>query len=177
MNLDSLLIQLQGKVTPVWYKFGAALGIEKEILDRHLNYPPEQCIVEILDYWLRNHVERNWREVARALRQISYHQLANEVESIDETGIDNLVYVRMKVIIIVMVKFKPKCHHSVGKLLIEVNMDNVPDGVLHRSNDEFTDECPPPIPPKMFEGDLQNRDTFKYVIVHIISFKVTQSLC
>ena len=86
LNLDSLLIQLQGKVTPKWYQFGVALGIEKEILDRYLNYPPEQGIVEILDYWLRSDMEQNWREIARALRQINHHQLAKEIENIDKTG-------------------------------------------------------------------------------------------
>ena len=87
LNLDSLLIQLQDKVTQKWYQFGIALGIEKEILDRCLNYPPEQSIVEILDHWLRRDVERSWGEIARALRQISYHKLAGEIEGIEETGI------------------------------------------------------------------------------------------
>ena len=39
----------------------------------------------MLDNWLRNcDLERqNWSEVARALRQIKYHQLAKEI---DKTG-------------------------------------------------------------------------------------------
>jgi hypothetical protein len=61
--------------------------VEKEILDRCLNYPPEQSIVEILDHWLRSK-ERNWRDVARALRQIKHHQLAEEVENTDKIGHD-----------------------------------------------------------------------------------------
>ena len=88
LNLDSLLIQLQDKVTRKWHQFGVALGIEKEILDRCRNYPPEQSIIEMLDHWLRNyeHEKCNWRDVARALRQIKFHQLAKEIESIDKTG-------------------------------------------------------------------------------------------
>ena len=93
LNLDSLLIQLQDKVTQKWYQFGAALGVEKEILDRCLSSSPEQSIVEMLDHWLRNCVleKRNWREVARALRQIKYQQLAKEIESIDKTGHPSLI--------------------------------------------------------------------------------------
>ena len=91
LNLDSLLIQLQDKVTQKWHQFGAALGVDKEILDRCFSYPPEQSIVEMLDHWLRNCVleKRNWREVARALRQIKYQQLAKEIESIDKSGHHN----------------------------------------------------------------------------------------
>ena len=90
LNLDSLLIRLQDKVTQKWHQFGIALGVEKEVLDR-LNYPPEQSIVEMLDHWLRNCTleKRNWREVARALRQIKYQQLAREIERIDKTGHHN----------------------------------------------------------------------------------------
>jgi hypothetical protein len=69
------------------HQFGVALGVEKEVLDRCLNYPPEQSIVEILDHWLMSK-EWNWRDVARALRQIEHHQLAKEIENIDKTGHD-----------------------------------------------------------------------------------------
>ena len=45
-------------------------------------------------------------------------------------------------------------------------MDNIPNGVLHRSEfDSADDDCPPPIPPKMFEDDLEDLQ-HKYVIVH-----------
>jgi hypothetical protein len=90
LDLDSLLIQLQDKITEKWHQFGVALGVEKEVLDRYLNYPPEQSIVEILDHWLRSYKleKRNWRDVARALGQIGHHELAKEIESIDKTGHD-----------------------------------------------------------------------------------------
>lgn len=88
LNLDNLLIQLQDKVTARWHQFGVALGIEKDILDRCLNYPPKQSMVEILDYWLRSlsDSQQSWGEIARALRQINYHHLAEEIESIEKTG-------------------------------------------------------------------------------------------
>ena len=90
LNLDSLMIRLKDKVTEKWHQFGVALGVEKEVLDRCLNYPPEQSIVEMLDHWLRScdPEERHWRDVAKALRQIEHHQLAEEIESIDKTGHD-----------------------------------------------------------------------------------------
>ena len=44
----------------------------------------------MLDHWLRSYdlEKRNWRDIARALRQIENHQLAKEIESIDKTGYD-----------------------------------------------------------------------------------------
>ena len=89
LDLDNLLIRLQDKVTEKWHEFGVALGVEKEILDRCLKYPSEQSIVEIIDHWLRSYADcekRNWRDVARALRQIEHHQLAKEIEGINKTG-------------------------------------------------------------------------------------------
>ena len=89
LNLNSLLIRLKDyKVTEKWHQFGEALGVEKEILDRCLNYPPEQSIVEMLDHWLKSCdlEERNWRDVAKALRQIEHNPLTEEIETIDKTG-------------------------------------------------------------------------------------------
>lgn len=82
LDLDSLLIQLQGKVTEKWHQFGIALGVEKEILERCLKYSPEQSIMEVLDHWLRSYdcEKRNWSDIARALRQIEYYQLAKDIE-------------------------------------------------------------------------------------------------
>ena len=56
--LDSLLIQQQSEITPKWYQFGEAIGIEKKVVDKYKHYSPEQSIVEILDNWLRNHAEQ-----------------------------------------------------------------------------------------------------------------------
>ena len=83
---------MQDKVTEKWHQFGIALGVEKEVLDQCLNYPPEQSIVEILDHWLRrDNVEQlSWMEISRALRQINFLQLAEEIESIDKTGNESL---------------------------------------------------------------------------------------
>ena len=88
LNLDSLLIQIKPEVTPNWYKFGEAIGVDDKVLDRCVPYPPEESIVEVCDHWLRNHSGKpTWREVAEALGQINCQQLAFQIENIYETGI------------------------------------------------------------------------------------------
>ena len=57
------------------------------MLEACLQYPAEESIVEVCDNWLRNHIgQPTWREVAEALRQIDFQQLANETEIVYETG-------------------------------------------------------------------------------------------
>ena len=88
LNLDTLLIQVRGAVTPHWYQLGQALEVSKDVLDKCSNYPPEESIVEVLDQWLRNFPGRpTWRDVANALRRIGLQQLANDIEMVYETGI------------------------------------------------------------------------------------------
>ena len=89
VNLDNLLIQLRPQVTPKWYQFGVIVGIRKEVLDYYARKcSPEECMVEMLDYWLRNHKEQlTWREVARAVKAISLQQLASDIETVYKTGI------------------------------------------------------------------------------------------
>ena len=87
LNLDTLLIQVQGAVTSRWYQLGEALEVNKDVLDKCSNYPPEESIVEILDQWLRNFPGRpTWRDVANALRKFGLQQLANDIEMVYETG-------------------------------------------------------------------------------------------
>ena len=73
---------------PKWYQFGEVVGIEKEVLDYFASKcPPDECIVEMLDFWLRNHKEQvTWKEVARALKAINLQQLALDIENIYTTG-------------------------------------------------------------------------------------------
>lgn len=69
LNLDSILIQLKSEDSLCWYKFGKALGVENEVLDKCLQHPPEESIIEVCDNWLRNHTgQPTWREVAEALK-------------------------------------------------------------------------------------------------------------
>ena len=89
INLDNLLIQLRVQVTPKWYQFGEAVGIQKEVLDNCAKHcPPEECIVEMFDYWLRNCKEQpTWREVAKTLNLINLKELAAEIDRVYTTGI------------------------------------------------------------------------------------------
>ena len=89
MNLDNLLIQLQPQVTFKWRQFGETVGIEKEVLDSCAKTcSPEDCIVEMLDYWLRNSVEKpTWKVIAEALKAINLPQLAHDIEMVYSTGI------------------------------------------------------------------------------------------
>ena len=90
VDLDSLLIQLRSQVTPKWKEFGLVLGIATEVLDKYSSYSPDECIVEVLDYWLRNHhtsrTKPTWRDIAKALKEIELHQLAESILSVYKTG-------------------------------------------------------------------------------------------
>ena len=85
--MDNLLVQIRQQVTPKWYQFGLAVGINKEILDEFSNFPPEECIVEMLDLWLRTSERAiTWRDVADALKQIGLYQLAERTLKSYKTG-------------------------------------------------------------------------------------------
>ena len=87
LTLDSLLIQIRSQVTPKWYRFGLAVGIAEEILNKYSNCPPEECIIEMLDYWLRNsYIKPTWKDVAEALKKIELQQLAESILTVYRTG-------------------------------------------------------------------------------------------
>ena len=77
LDLDNLLIQLRTQVTPSWYEFGLALGMDKDTLNKFSKSPQEESIVKLADYWLRNSpTEPTWRDVAEALKKIGFDSLA-----------------------------------------------------------------------------------------------------
>ena len=82
LNLDSLLIKIRTQVTPNWYEFGLAVGIAEEVLNSYRGYPPEECIIEMLDYWLRNNSTKpTWNDVADGLRKIGLYQLSESAKT------------------------------------------------------------------------------------------------
>ena len=87
INLDNLLIQLKPQVTPKWYEFGIAAGIKKEVLDKFAEQcSPEECIVEVVDYWLRKGMRLpTWKDVAKILKKIDLCGLAHDIEGIYTT--------------------------------------------------------------------------------------------
>ena len=88
INLDSLLIQLRPQITAKWYQFGEAAGIEKAVLNSFAkSCSPDDCIIEMLDYWLRKSPKKlTWRDIAGVLRAINYLQMANDIERVYVTG-------------------------------------------------------------------------------------------
>ena len=83
MDLDNLLIYLRAELTPKWKEFGTIVGMEEDALKTYSSHPPEECVVEVLDYWLRDcHRESKptWREIASILKGIGLHQLAENIE-------------------------------------------------------------------------------------------------
>ena len=92
-NLDNLLIHLRSEVTPYWYQFGTIVGMDKDTLENYSKYPPEQCIIEVLDYWLRNHYDSKptWRDVANVLKEIKLNKLAENILKVYETGMISLL--------------------------------------------------------------------------------------
>ena len=85
MNLDNLLIHLRDEVTPKWYELGEIIGVPKETLDKYSEHPPDQCIIEVLDYWLMLYRDKlTWKDVAHTLKEINFHQLSEKVLQIHE---------------------------------------------------------------------------------------------
>ena len=65
-------------------------------MDKYIGYSSDQCLVEILDHWLRSrhhgHKEPTWREIAQALNEIGLHELSNKITQVYITGVLQLHY-------------------------------------------------------------------------------------
>ena len=81
------MIQLRPQVSSKWYQFGLAIGINKETMDVYSSHPDEECLVEVVDYWLRNHTSKpSWKEIAIALKKIELDDLAEDILKGYKTG-------------------------------------------------------------------------------------------
>ena len=87
LNLDSLLIHLQVQVTPKWRQFGVAIGVPEDVLQRYSSYPADERLIKVLNYWLNNHQNPTWRDMANVLRDIELNDLAEGIMNVYETGI------------------------------------------------------------------------------------------
>ena len=86
-NLDNLLIQLRSEVTPYWCQFGTVIGMDKATLEEYSKYPPEQCLIEVIDFWVRiQDNQPTWRAVADVLKEIKLNKLAEDILKVYETG-------------------------------------------------------------------------------------------
>ena len=75
LELENVLVYLRGRVTFQWYKFGAALGVPSNVLEKFIKdsekYSEEKALNKVLRYWLKNHpTQPSWQEVSNALRDI-----------------------------------------------------------------------------------------------------------
>jgi hypothetical protein len=88
VTLNRLVVLLREKVGPKWRDFGEAVDIDEVVLDSIAKTCfPENCIVEVLDYWLKYTDEKiTWRDVAYVLKSINFHELAMDVVQIYKTG-------------------------------------------------------------------------------------------
>ena len=89
VNLDSLLIVLKEELTPKWYDFGLVVGVPQELMDSYFGYPSDQCLTEVLDYWLRHHagtILMKWTEVANALKAVKLNQLAEKAQLLSSSA-------------------------------------------------------------------------------------------
>ena len=78
---------LKDELTPKWYEFGLVVRVPKEVIDGYVGHPSDQCLIEVLDYWLRHHSSQlTWGEVAQALREIKLYELAEKAQQISTTG-------------------------------------------------------------------------------------------
>ena len=73
----------------MWYQFGLAIGISQNVLDSYLEFSPDKCLVEVLNYWLTNHHSQlTWQDVTEALNemQLIFHS-ARSTSDEYQTGI------------------------------------------------------------------------------------------
>ena len=85
LDLDTLLIKLGGRLDTQWYPLGMAIGIPTQFLENLKGYSDEECMVEMLDYWLRHHPDQpTWKEIADAIEDIQDYDLAKSIKGVYE---------------------------------------------------------------------------------------------
>ena len=126
----------------------------------------------MLNNWLRSCdlEERNWRDVAKALRQIEHHQLAKEI---DKTGHS----LHNSMLVIISNNNMPKI---INAEIIIIDLVSKSDVALHQPelDPSVVNECPPPIPPKKIQCHNFSEDSkchqvcgmaLNYIVINICS--------
>ena len=63
------------------------IGVPQELMDGYSSYPSDQCLTEVLDYWLRHHAgTMKWTEVADALKAVKLNQLAEKAQLLSSSA-------------------------------------------------------------------------------------------
>lgn len=70
-DLTSLLCHFQRQASIEWYPLGLAFGVPEDCLEELKQYTEEQCLIEVLKYWLRNHYgQPTWQEVEKVEEKV-----------------------------------------------------------------------------------------------------------
>ena len=79
LDLKSLSQKLQGQVSKQWYQFGLTLGLPMDVLEGFNLYSKEDCLVEVLDYWLKHHPGKpTWQEITEAQKKIETFNIIDQ---------------------------------------------------------------------------------------------------
>ena len=71
VNLKRLLEKLQGQISKQWYQLGLSLGLPMDVLEGFNLYSEDDCLVEVLDYWLKHHPSKpTWQEITDAQKKV-----------------------------------------------------------------------------------------------------------
>lgn len=71
VSLKRLLEKLQGQVSKQWYQLGLALGLPMDVLEGFNLYSEDDCLTEVLDYWLKHHKGKpTWQEITDAQKKV-----------------------------------------------------------------------------------------------------------
>ena len=88
LDFDSLLLKLKDNIdTKSWYQFGMAIGVPKDILEQLKHYPEVERMIELADYWLRNHPTKpSWSDIRDAIKSIKPANEDREIYSVPGTN-------------------------------------------------------------------------------------------
>ena len=72
VNLKRLLEKLQGQISKQWYQLGLTLGLPMDVLEGFNLYSEDDCLIEVLDYWLKHHPagKPTWQEITDAQKKV-----------------------------------------------------------------------------------------------------------
>ena len=79
-----MLNELRNKLDyHLWYQFGIELGVQKLFLDSIKSCPNYECMIELVDYWLRNHPgQPTWNEIKAALDKMTEYKNKSKIRTV-----------------------------------------------------------------------------------------------
>lgn len=80
LDLNDLLLQsCTESLAPKWYQLGIAVGVSEEMLDQCSNRPPEEAVIDVLGYWMKNYYKPSWEDFVEVLKEIGLDELAGKL--------------------------------------------------------------------------------------------------